>query len=72
MSMLPETCFRPDFVRSGGFKFCYFTKENRHGWIPFPEAAYSDEAVWQAVVPQPGEAFGLIYTPEKSRDEAAA
>ena len=69
--MLSETYFlKTGFARSGGFKFYYFPKENRHGWIPFPEAAYSDEAVWQAVVPPPGGILGMIYTAPKSKDGA--
>ena len=69
--MLSETYFlKTGFARSGGFKFCYFPKGNLGSWIPFPAEAYSDEAVWQAVVPLPGDILGMIYTPEKSKDEA--
>ncbi|GLB39388.1 hypothetical protein LshimejAT787_0605500 [Lyophyllum shimeji] len=40
--------------------FCIFPHNDLFTWIPIPEAAHTDDALWQTLVPQPGGILGVI------------
>ncbi|KAF8056591.1 hypothetical protein FPV67DRAFT_1530592 [Lyophyllum atratum] len=42
------------------FTFCFFPGNNLFTWVPIPKVAHTDDALWQQLVPQPGEILGVI------------